>query len=78
MISTDKYYTFLMADDDPDDYLLLKEALAEQKINGQLLLVSDGAELMDYLLLRGKFSAPEEAPKPHLIFLDLNIKFFQG
>ena len=78
MNNTRQYFTILMADDDPDDYYLLKEALAEKEINGQLRLVSDGIELMDYLLLRGRFEQIDEAPKPQLILLDLNMPKMDG
>lgn len=65
--------TILMADDDPDDCLLAKEALAESRLTNDLHFVSDGEELMDYLYQRGKYSAPGSAPRPGLILLDLNM-----
>ena len=78
MNNANHHFTILMADDDPDDYCLLKKALAEKEINGQLQLVSDGVELMDYLLLRGRFEKIDEAPKPQLILLDLNMPRMDG
>ena len=65
--------TILMADDDQDDCLLAKEALAESRLTNDLHFVSDGEELMDYLYQRGKYSAPGSAPRPGLILLDLNM-----
>jgi hypothetical protein len=35
-------WTILMADDDPDDYLLVKEALEKAGVRGNLRRVSDG------------------------------------
>jgi CheY-like chemotaxis protein len=62
-----------MADDDPDDCLLAREALAESRLANDLHFVSDGEELMDYLYQRGKYSVPGSAPRPGLILLDLNM-----
>lgn len=65
--------TILMADDDPDDCMLAREALAESRLANDLHFVSDGEELMDYLYQRGKYSVPGSAPRPGLILLDLNM-----
>jgi CheY-like chemotaxis protein len=63
----------LMADDDPDDRLLANDAVQESGLEGDLRFVENGEELLDYLLHRGKFSNPGEAPRPSLILLDLNM-----
>ncbi len=70
--------TILMADDDPDDYYLMKKALSETGIQGKLVQLSDGAELMDYLLFEGQYTNPEKAPRPKLILLDLNMPKMNG
>jgi CheY-like chemotaxis protein len=63
----------LMAEDDSDDRLLVKDAVAECRWEGDLRFVEDGEELLDYLLRRGKYSQPGSAPRPGLILLDLNM-----
>ena len=60
----------LMADDDADDRMLAKEALEESRVLNDLHFVQDGEELMDFLNNRGQY---EEAPRPGLILLDLNM-----
>jgi len=65
--------TILMADDDPDDCMLAKEALAETCLANELYFVSDGEELLDYLYHRGKYAQLGSAPRPGLILLDLNM-----
>ena len=65
--------TILMADDDEDDRLMVKEALEEARLGNALNFVEDGEELMDYLHRRGKYSGPDEKPYPGLILLDLNM-----
>lgn len=62
----------LMADDDDDDFMLTKKALAESRLLNQLIRVGDGEELLDYLHRKGKYTA-ENAPRPGVILLDLNM-----
>jgi CheY-like chemotaxis protein len=65
--------TILMADDDPDDRQLTREAFDEAKLANDLRFVEDGVELLDYLNRRGKYADPETSPRPGLILLDLNM-----
>ena len=65
--------TLLLADDDPDDRLLVKDALEETRWTADLRSVEDGVELMDYLRHRGRYADPSEAPPPSLILLDLKM-----
>jgi len=62
-----------MADDDPDDRLLIKEAFQESLISNSIYFVEDGVELLDYLRWQDKFANPKDAPTPDLILLDLNM-----
>ena len=68
-----KPITILMADDDPDDRLLAKEAFEESRLKNDLYFVEDGVELLDFLHRRDKFSDAGSSPKPGLILLDLNM-----
>jgi CheY-like chemotaxis protein len=68
-----KPITILLADDDADDRMLTRDALAESRLANDLRFVEDGEELMDYLLCRGKYASPGSCPKPGLILLDLNM-----
>ncbi|RYU94144.1 response regulator [Emticicia agri] len=68
-----KSIVILMADDDPDDRSMTKEALEENFLLNELRFTEDGAELMDYLKRRGKYSDPESSPRPGVILLDLNM-----
>lgn len=65
--------TILMADDDEDDCMLAREALAESRLANQLHIVNDGEQLMDYLHHRGLYANKSSAPRPNLILLDLNM-----
>jgi CheY-like chemotaxis protein len=69
--------TVLLADDDPDDQLLVREAIGEVSVPVDLRVVADGLELLDYLRRRGKY-VKTDAPKPHIILLDLNMPRMSG
>lgn len=62
----------LMADDDDDDFVLTQKALKESKLLNTLIRVSDGEELLDYLMRRGDYEG-KETPRPGVILLDLNM-----
>lgn len=63
----------LVADDNKEDYMLAKEAFKEVGISDLLLWVKNGEELMEYLLLKGKYKNSKDAPAPSVILLDLNM-----
>lgn len=69
--------TILLADDDEDDRVLTREALEAARVRNQLRCVVDGVELLDYLKRRGRYAA-EDAPRPTLILLDLNMPRMDG
>lgn len=66
-----------MADDDPDDQILLQEALRENNIPNQVCFVENGEELLDFLNQTGRFSE-EKCTIPGLILLDLNMPKMDG
>jgi len=63
----------LMADDDEEDCLLVREAIQETRAVHDLRAVSDGEELLDYLYGQNKFANAASAPRPDLILLDLKM-----
>ena len=63
----------VLADDDADDRLLVRDALAETQAPPQLDCVEDGEALMDYLHRRGKYEHLPAAQQPRIILLDLNM-----
>ncbi|MEA4908014.1 MAG: response regulator [Chloroflexi bacterium] len=73
MATQEPVHTILVAEDDPDDQLLLRDALKATYLNSKMYFVQDGAELMDYLKHCGSFSDAALAPRPELILLDLNM-----
>lgn len=70
--------TILYADDDEDDRMLVRDALAESRLRNDLRFVEDGEQLLDYLHRRGKWADPKTSPRPGLILLDLNMPRLDG
>ena len=69
--------TILLADDDPDDRALVREALGEAGLPVDLRTVNDGEELLEYLRGEGRYAAGE-TPAPDLVLLDLNMPRMSG
>lgn len=65
--------TILVADDDPDDRLLIDDAFAENGVTNPVHTVCDGEELMDYLHRRGRYGQLKNEPFPGVVLLDLNM-----
>jgi CheY-like chemotaxis protein len=64
----------IIAEDDPDDRLLIRDAIQEATTQGvEIRFVQDGAEMLDYLYHRGKFNEEKDTPLPELVLLDLNM-----
>lgn len=63
----------LMAEDDPDDRLLVEDALEDANLRAEFRWVGDGDELLDYLLRRDGFQDQASSPRPGLILLDLSM-----
>ena len=60
----------LLVEDNEGDARLAKEALKESKVLNKVYHVLDGVEAMAFLRKDGKYA---DAPRPHLILLDLNL-----
>jgi CheY-like chemotaxis protein len=60
----------LLVEDSPSDTELTVEALKEARIRNHLSIAEDGVEALEFLRRQGKY---QEAPRPDLIMLDLNL-----
>jgi CheY-like chemotaxis protein len=60
----------LLVEDDPGDVVLIREAFELNKVHNALHVASDGVEALDFLYRR---NGHEEAPRPDLVLLDLNL-----
>ena len=60
----------LLAEDNPGDVRLTREALKEGKVLNKLHVVEDGMEAVEFLNREGRYA---DMPRPELILLDLNL-----
>jgi CheY-like chemotaxis protein len=60
----------LLVEDDPGDVLMTREAFDHHKVGNRLHVVGDGEKAIAFLRRQGEF---EQAPRPGLILLDLNL-----
>jgi two-component system, response regulator len=65
--------TIVVAEDDEDDRLLLKEAFEELQVLDTIHFVKDGDELLDCLSSRNQYEQSNLIPAPELVILDWNM-----
>ena len=70
-----KAIEILMVEDNPGDVRLTREALKGGKVLNQLHVVEDGVAALDFLYQRPPH---QNAPRPDLILLDLNLPKMDG
>ena len=70
---TERSITILVADDDPDDRMMIQDAFTENRIANEIVFVEDGEQLMAYLRREGPFVDLKGEPYPGIILLDLNM-----
>lgn len=75
MTSSTRPIDVLLIEDDPGDELITREAFEHNKISNTLHVAHDGQEGLDFLYRRGGY---ENAPRPDLILLDLNLPKYDG
>ena len=65
----------LLAEDNPGDVFLIREALREQGLEYELFVVEDGEEAVAFVCREGAYAG---AARPDLILLDLNLPKYGG
>ncbi|MBW4648661.1 MAG: response regulator [Kastovskya adunca ATA6-11-RM4] len=65
--------TILLAEESANDQHLVRQALQESSLPGEMRVVQNAEELLDYLYHRNQFSELANSPQPNLILLDLYL-----
>lgn len=68
----------LVAEDDPDDRLLMRDGFRDNNLINPLHFVKDGEELFEFLQNKGEYSDILKYPRPGIILLDLNMPRMDG
>jgi CheY-like chemotaxis protein len=68
----------LLAEDDPNDVLLIRKAFQETDTTNPLVVVGDGEAAIQYLSGTGPFSDRAQHPFPALFLLDLKMPVKDG
>ncbi len=66
-------HPILLVEDDPNDQLLIRRALAKSRLLNPLHVVDDGDAAVEYLEGRGRFADRQAHPVPALVLLDLKL-----
>jgi CheY-like chemotaxis protein len=75
MTSAGRPIEILLVEDDPGDELITREAFEHNKLSSRLHVAHDGEEGLNYLYQREPY---QDAPRPDLILLDLNLPKYDG
>lgn len=63
----------LIAEDNPEDAMLMRKAIAKAGIRAQVRVLTDGEQVLLYLEGRGAYANHEANPMPSLVILDLKM-----
>jgi len=72
-----KPFVVLLVEDEPADANLVKIALRENRLLVDLHVTCDGVEALEFLRHQGAYGS-NQAPRPDLILLDLNMPRMDG
>ena len=70
-----KMIDILLVEDNPDHVILTKRVLEDNKVSNKIYVCCDGAEALDFVYHRAKYS---DAPRPGLILLDVKLPRVDG
>lgn len=66
-------YDILLVEDNPADAEITLEAFRRSGSGTRVCVCRDGEDALDYLFRRGRYFRGQNAPRPDMILLDLNL-----
>jgi CheY-like chemotaxis protein len=69
--------TILLAEDNPKDVELTLEAMSENSLANEIIVVKDGVEALEYLRCQGNYKL-RKAGNPALVLLDIKMPRMDG
>lgn len=73
-----KPVAILLVEDDRAHAEIVRRNFERSRVANELIHVEDGQAALDYLQCQGAFAAPERAPRPDLVLLDLRLPKVDG
>ena len=70
--------TILLVEDNPDDEELTVRALKQNNVVNEIIVVTDGAEALDYMFGTGKHAGRDVNTLPEVVLLDLKLPKIDG
>ena len=68
----------LLVEDSPEDFEATVRAFNRSGLRNPIVRCEDGDTALDYLHRRGRYASPDQAPRPGVILLDLNLPGTDG
>jgi CheY-like chemotaxis protein len=68
----------LLIEDSPEDFETTERAFRRSGLKNPIYRCVDGDEALDFLYRRGRYAGTDEAPRPGVILLDLNLPGTDG
>ncbi|NVB78128.1 MAG: response regulator [Kofleriaceae bacterium] len=68
----------VLVEDNADDEELTLRALRKSNISNRVVVARDGAEALDYLLMRGQHDGRDQREVPQVVLLDLKLPKVDG
>ena len=78
MIMVTPNQPILLVEDSPEDFEATVRAFNRSGLRNPIIRCEDGDSALDYLHRRGPYASPEQAPRPGVILLDLNLPGTDG
>jgi two-component system response regulator len=78
MMDQQNVVDILLIEDNPQDAELTIRAFKKRNITNRIIVLEDGAEALDFIFCRGKYTQREIVNRPKIVLLDLKLPKVSG